>query len=119
MNYNSDLFIPAKVTLNASGYGFIRFAPAGTSWKVTSISVKATTATLEATVAIYRRQIGTLYIVDGTNSGSTGDTTDSVLELTDGEPLFVEWTGADANVVAYATLRGMQTVPERGFRAVS
>lgn len=106
-----------KVTLSGAGYGFIRFAPVGCSWQIRRIAVLCSTRVLEARCRTYVGQIGELYVVDGTYSGSSGDTTDTVIDLMDGTPLFVEWSGGDANTIATATISGMQSDPQGGFRS--
>lgn len=107
------------VTLDGTGMGAVRFAPTGEEWDVQNISVKCSTAVNEATAQVYIGQIGQLYRHSGTYAGSTGDNNnlEQVIHLTDGQPLFVVWTGGDAGATATATLSGQKTVPDRGFRA--
>lgn len=106
------------VVLNGSGNGQVRFAPVGESWHVTATTVKASTSTIDAQAKIYQRQVLDSCIVDnGTYSGSSGDTSDTDIYLTDGEPMFVVWTGGDAGATATATIQGWKSMPQGGFRA--
>jgi hypothetical protein len=109
-----------SVELDGNGYGYIRFTPHGESWEVDNISVSVDTTFTDATCRIYQGQIAPQFKVDETFSGSTGDSTDTVFHLTDGESLYVEWTDGDNGgpPVATAVVRGWKTLPGRGFRAV-
>lgn len=106
----------AQAIVDASGIALIRFAPRGEDWEVTRITVKASTRVLEAKAAYYLTAVGDTYLQEETYSGSSGDTTDTTLFLTDGDPLYVRWTGADVGATATATLRGWRTQPVGGFR---
>lgn len=97
----------------------IRFGPYGESWHITRISVKCSTKVLESAATIYRGQIGDLYIQDVSYTGSTGDTSDTVHDLVDGENMYVVWTGADNGATATITISGTRSMPQGGFRAVS
>jgi hypothetical protein len=114
------LEVTGSVTLNGSGAGTVRLAPAGESWLITNMSVKTnqTSVTNEARAQAYRRQVLDSTLIDsGTYSGSSGDTSDTQFLLTDGEPVFIVWTGGDAGVVATVTLQGFKSTPQGGFRA--
>lgn len=119
MNYSPFGPLFATVTLDGAGSGAVRFAPAGEQWEVLNISVKCSTAVNESTAQVYIGQIGQLYRHSGTYAGSTGDnnTLEQPIILTDGQPLYVAWTGGDVGATATATLSGNRTVPNRGFRA--
>lgn len=105
-----------QVTLSG-GAGTLRFAPAGESWEVDTITVATSTRILEAQVKVYRDYINDQYLVDLTRAGSSGDTSDTKHHLTDGECLYVVWSGGDNGAIATATLRGVRTVGNEGFRA--
>jgi hypothetical protein len=108
-----------QVTLDATGNGFVRFQPTGENWEIDSVSVSADSTFRDATCRIYQGQIGAQYKVDETFSGSSGDTSDTVYHVADGEGFYIEWTDADdGSTVATAVIRGWRTIPNRGFRAV-
>lgn len=100
----------AQVTLDSLGYGYLRFAPVGTSWTVTSCAIACETAIVESICRVYRGLIGPVYMIDQSVSGSTGDVSDSVYTLNDGEAIIVEWTGGDAGTVATCRLTGYQDI---------
>jgi hypothetical protein len=112
--------VTANVTLDASGNGSIRLAPAGEKWRINNISVQASSAVNEATATVYKRFIGTAYRHSGTYAGSSGDNNqlDEPIRLNDGEPIWIQWTGGDVGATATVVLTGEKTVPSmRGFRA--
>lgn len=108
----------AQVTLNGSGYGAIRIGPTGEQWFITRTMVRATTHVLEAICTIYQTNIGATFQRDITYTGSTGDTSDTEFHVTDGDALWVEWSGGDAGAVATVTISGTRSNPTGGFRAV-
>lgn len=110
--------VSGSVTLDSSGNGMLRFAPAGESWEIENISVQVSTAVNEATATVYKRFVGTPYRHSGTYAGSSGDNNqlEQTIRLNDGEPLWVVWAGGDASAIATAVLTGRKTVPDRGFR---
>ena len=109
-----------QTTLDANGYGYVRFQPTGENWEVDYVSVSVNSTFKDATCRIYQGQLAAIYKVDETFSGSTGDTSDTVYHLADGEALFIEWSDGDDGgpPVATAVIRGWRTLPNRGFRAV-
>src|SRR6185369_16786238 len=110
--------LPASVVLNGSGYGVIRVAPAGESWQVVFMTIQCDTNVNEASFRVYSPILGDPYIKDTSGMGSSGDTSDTVYFLNDGQALFLEWSGGDAGTTARANLTYFKTVPEnRGFRA--
>jgi len=114
-----QILAQGNVTLDASGNGTLRFAPAGTSWTIERIAVKATTHTLESVCRIYNGPgVSDNYYVVGTLSGSTGDTTtgDNIF-LIDGSPLYIAWTGGDVGAVATAIVWGRRLISGMGFNA--
>lgn len=107
-----------SVTLDGTGYGYVRLAPSGEKWEVRRVRVECSTTTNEAQCKTYRNQIASRYVIDGTYSGSTGDTSDTPIYLEDGQAMIVEWTGGDAGATATVTISGWRSVPAGGFRAV-
>lgn len=107
-----------SITLDGSGNGTVRLAPAGEKWEVRRTRVECSTSTTEAVVRLYRNQVAPRYVIDGTESGSTGDTSDTVYFLEDGVGVIVEWTGGDPGATATVTLSGWRSNPIGGFRAV-
>lgn len=106
------------VPLNANGYGYVRIGPSGEKWEITHMHVEVSSRVSEAVCKVYRGQIASNRVVEGTYSGSTGDTSDTKHYLEDGSGLFIEWTGGDANATATVTVSGWKSVPDGGFRAV-
>lgn len=112
--------LSASVVLDGSGNGTVRFAPVGATWFIDRIAVKVSTRVLEATAYMYQGFIGDQYLISNTLTGSTGDTsTGDNIMLTDGQALYVVWSGGDAGATATAIVSGRQTVTQRGFRAIS
>ncbi len=120
MNTQRWMTYSQSVTLDGTGYGYIRVAPAGRTWYITSMNVRVSTKVAEASVRTYTQQIGEQYQMDSTEMGSTGDTSNTQYTLTDGQPLFIEWTGGDAGATASVTISGYETVDTTGsvFRAI-
>ena len=112
------LDVDGSVTLDGSGYGVVRLAPAGEKWEVRRTRTECSTATNEATVKVYRNQVAPRYVIDGTYSGSTGDTSDTVYYLEDGQAVIIEWSGGDPGATATVTLSGWRSEPSGGFRAI-
>ncbi len=99
----------ARVTLNASGVGTIRFGPGRPreKWTVTRVSCQASSNTKEAQFKLYRGSVGPGTFISGSVSGSTGDTDDTLREaLNSGEYLTGQWTGGDVGAVATVTYWG-------------
>lgn len=110
--------VDGSVILDANGRGSIRLAPQGEKWQVTRTRVDCSTRVNESEARWYLRQIAPRNIIDGTSSGSTGDTSDTVAYLEDGQAMFIEWTGGDAGATAVVTVSGWRSPPEGGFRAI-
>jgi hypothetical protein len=98
--------IPVSVVLDGNGDGSVTFQPNGKNARITTLFVKVDTATLQATVTIYKGQIADSNIIGNTNSGSTGAPAFGNIDMTDGETLFVVWRGGDAGATASATFTG-------------
>lgn len=111
--------LPGSVTLDVTGGGALRFAPAGEQWDVFNISVICSSNTNEATATVYKGQVGAMYRLSGTYAGSSGDNNqmDTPIHLNDGEALYVVWEGGDSGAIATATITGTKSVVSRGFRA--
>ena len=82
---------------------------------VAVVSVKASSATREAACRIY---VGPSAIdqnfVDGTLSGSTGDSTDAISGYqvdTHGNSLWAVWTGGDAGAAGTMQVNGTEQIP--------
>jgi hypothetical protein len=102
--------IPLTTTLDGSGNGTVTFQSNGANARVTNLFVKVSTTTAQATCVIYKGQVADGNTVNSTNSGSTGATASGAIDLTDGETLYVRWTGGDAGATATATFTGI-TLP--------
>lgn len=106
-----------SVTLDGSGNGTLEMTPLGgaETWLPTIASVKVSTNTAEANCRIF---IGPSpndqYFVDGTLSGSTGDSTDRVTGYqvdTHGNSLWAVWMGGDPGAVGTMQVNGTETIP--------
>lgn len=108
----SDRFgpIPLTVTLDGSGNGTVSFQSNGKNARITNLFVKVSTTTNQARCNIYRGQVSDSNIVNVTNSGSTGASLSGNIDITDGETIYVVWTGGDAGSTATATFSGI-TIP--------
>lgn len=101
------------VTLNGSGNGTAKLAPAfGETWSPSTVSVKASSSIKEAQCRIY---LGTdtsdANFVDGTLSGSTGDSTDRVTgPVRLPNCIFAVWTGGDAGAQATLAVLGSKDI---------
>lgn len=100
-----------SVVLDGSGDGYVRFTPRGEKWYPTLVSVKVSTQTAEAQCRIFAGPASTDdNYVDGTLSGSTGDSTDRVTGyvIAAGQTpyVFAVWSGGDAGAQATAVLNG-------------
>jgi hypothetical protein len=102
--------IPLAVVLSGSGSGTVTFQPNGNNARITTLYVKASTSVLQAKCSIYKGQISDSNIIGSTVSGSTGAPAFGNIDLTDGETLYVVWTGGDAGATATATFTG-HTIP--------
>lgn len=106
-----------SVTLDASGNGTLRMVPyAGSlTWWPETVSVKASTNTAEAACRIYVGPAASdQWYVDGTLSGSTGDSTGRVAGRpvdTHGNSLWAVWEGGDPGAAATMTVAGTETRP--------
>lgn len=112
------LDVRQSTVLDGVGYGYVRLAATGEKWEITRTFVACSTRTSEASCRIYANAISLANAIDGTHSGSSGDTSDTRYYLEDGQAIFVEWTGGDPGATATVTLSGWKSVPDGGFRAV-
>lgn len=102
--------IPQTVVLDGSGNGTVSFQPNGSNARITNLFVKTSTQVLQATCQIYLGTISDTNRINITNSGSTGAAATGNIDVTDGQTVFVVWTGGDAGATATATFVGV-TVP--------
>jgi hypothetical protein len=111
---------PGSVTLNGSGNGTLRMRPYGGSetWLPGSVSFKASSNALEASCRIYIGPSPTdQYFVDGSLSGSTGDSTGRVAGYkvdSHGNYLWAVWAGGDAGATATMQVTGTEVTPGSG-----
>jgi hypothetical protein len=105
------------VTLDGSGGGTLKMVPwgGGVTWLPSAVSVKASSSTKEASCKIYiGPSVTDQYFVDGTLSGSTGDSTDRVNGYqvdTHGSTLWAVWAGGDAGAAATMQINGIYRAP--------
>jgi hypothetical protein len=93
-------------TVSVGGDAIIQWQPNGASHRITNLSVKVSTSTAQSVCTLYKGVISAGNRIEGTNSGSTGDSTSLPVDLLDGEILWVVWTGADAGATATAVFAG-------------
>jgi hypothetical protein len=80
---------------------------------VSVVSVSVSTNVLEAQCKVYiGTGVGQATFVDGTLSGSSGDSTDRVAHaLYPGQIIFAVWTGGDIGSTATVNVVGTRQVP--------
>jgi hypothetical protein len=106
-----------QAVVNASGVATISVAPHGENWRIQSNTVKVSTKVLEARAQSYRGySVADAYLIEGTFSGSSGDTSNTDIFLTDGQAFTVQWTGADVGAIATLIIMGWRSTPSGGFR---
>lgn len=108
----------ANTLLDQDGNGVITLAPRGEKWQIDLSNVVCSTHILEAEVRVYIGQIADMNQIDGTYSGSSGDRSDTVIYLHDGEQVIFVWQGGDPGAQATVKITGWTTTPVGGFRAV-
>lgn len=107
----------ASVTLDASGNGTLSMVPYSGSlaWLPTVVSVSCSSNVKEAQCKIYIGPSPTAsYFIDGTLSGSTGDSTSNVSGRqvdTHGNTLWAVWSGGDAGAQATMQVSGTEQRP--------
>jgi hypothetical protein len=106
----------AKVTLDGSGNGTAQIGPAsaGEVWYPDVVSVSAATNVAEASCKIFAGPlIAPFTFVDGTLSGSTGDSTGKISGkvIRPGLVIFAQWAGGDPGAVATMNIYGNRAVP--------
>lgn len=101
------------VTLDGAGNGTARLSPAfGQTWHPATTSVKASSAVAEAQCRIYNGTDTTdANFVDGTRSGSTGDSTDHLRECRAPNSIWAVWTGGDPGAQATLKVYGTKEIP--------
>lgn len=104
------------VKLDGSGNGTVKLGPRshGETWHPEVASVKVSTATAEAACKIYLGHTATDdNFLDGTFSGSSGDSTDRVSgnPLWLGNYIFAVWSGGDAGATATLSVIGTREIP--------
>ena len=105
----------ASVTLDGSGNGTLRLGPDNREhWQVAVASVSCETAVAEAQCKLYAGPSASAqYFVDGTRSGSTGDSTDRLSTFDFGKTtvpyVWAVWAGGDAGTSAWLNLSGTKT----------
>ncbi len=102
--------IPSQVVLDGSGNGTVQFQPNGSNARITNLMVKVSTSTNQAVCTLYLGQISDANIISNTNSGSTGAPASGIIDVQDGQTLYVVWRGGDPGATATATFVGV-TIP--------
>ena len=106
-----------QVTLNGSGNGTVQLSPIGPheQWQPSLCSVKCSSNTNEAQCRIYAGpNTSDSNYVDGTVSGSTGDSTDRTsgytIARTQTPYIWAVWSGGDAGAQATLVVNGTKTL---------
>lgn len=105
----------ATVTLSGSGAGTAKVGPisARESWAPSNVHVSASSNTNEAQCSIYVGDAPTQRnFVDGTFSGSSGDSSDraGATSVKVGQYVWAVWTGGDVGATATLTVTGTKQV---------
>lgn len=105
----SALELQATAQANAQGTATITFGPVPTftTWTIRSTSV-ASTSSARTACTLFRNTVAEHNQLDVAPYSGNGDTTDTVLELHQGESLVVQWTGADPGATCSVNARGTQ-----------
>lgn len=113
-----SLSASVSTTLDANGNGTAQGGPTlpGTAWlpTIASVSTNEETVTNEAECKIYAGSYaGNGTFVDGTLSGSTGDSTQNIAGKTiyPGQYVWAVWTNGDPGVQAFLNVTGTRRVP--------
>lgn len=113
----SASILPSAVTIifDGSGNGTARIGPLGARevWHADSASVHASTSVSEAQCKIFLGTDATASnYVDGTLSGSTGDSTDRVggRPIPFGQYIWAVWSGGDAGAVGTLNVTGIRDI---------
>ena len=96
----------ANVVLDGNGRGAVRIAPAGKDWTIRYLSVRCSDVASEAIASLYENVIGPDYLIDVSFTGSSGDTTDTVIDVRDGYGVWIEWVGGTPGTTATVTYTG-------------
>jgi hypothetical protein len=98
-----------SVVLDSNGFGQVTLTPQGGLFTVTvtSVSVSVNTPPNQPMAKIYLAVVGDSGFIEGTNSGDS-DTSDTVYQVQQGEPLTCVWTDGDPG--ARATFRAAGTI---------
>lgn len=97
----------ARVVLDATGSGTANLGPGGVDWIVRTTTVSASTSVLQAQANTYHGGVSPANLVDGTLSGSSGDTSDTVMLLQPGDQLYCVWSGGDPGATAFMRCAGV------------
>lgn len=111
-----------SVTLDGSGNGTAKITVPGTrygggpTWDVTTVAVKVSTNSLEATANLYLSRGTSIFtqadFVSQTQLGSTGDTCGvNVAGLEPNDWISVVWSGGDVGAMATMIIKGSINVP--------
>ena len=95
-----------NVILDGAGNGTVRIAFPGYTTIINRITVATSPATRETQCRVYRNFVGPPYMVDSTYTGGTGDTSDTVHDIPDGDCLYIVWEAGDRGAQATVTYSG-------------
>lgn len=105
-------FVAAKTAVvAANGTAQVEMGPPGQDWLITTTTVSASTSVLKSQVSIYVGGTSSANMVEGSFSGSTGDTSDTKYLLQPGTLLYALWSGADPGATVTLRLSGRSFPP--------
>lgn len=101
-----ELFESAQATVNADGRSECRLQPlrAFETWTVTKMTVQSTSVG-QSQCRVYRGSESPSRLIEGTYSGNM-DSSDTSIQLRNGESLLAVWTKADPGSVCTFTVEG-------------
>lgn len=100
-----------QAQVGANGRAVVTLQPlrAGENWKVTHHSISNTGTVLTPEERLYRGIESPTTLLEGTFSGNM-DSSDTVIDVRNGEALLFIWTGADVGSFCTATVTGERTI---------
>jgi hypothetical protein len=97
----------ASAILDGTGKATVSFQVNGNNARITRLYVSVSSSVKQASVTIYKGQVATSSALGTIISGSTGGLASGQIDITDGQTVYVVWTGGDAGATATAVFGGM------------
>lgn len=99
---------PFNMTLDGTGSATVSFQPNGSNISISRLYVQVSTSVKQASVTLYKGNIAPSNAIGTIVSGSTGGLASGQIFMSDGQTLYVVWTGGDAGATATVTFSGKQ-----------